>query len=212
MRTRLLLATALLTAGSLVVAGPASAATITRSDVVGSLLTVRDLSDGWHKADLGGSGSADVSGCESARYTSTGVKAKAGRDFQYNQLPTFISEKVLSFGTRAAARRDFAKGVRLFSDCDSFTVNGRTFTIKRLAVGGYADQVAAFRILGSVSTAAGVVPMSTFLVVTRWGRQQVSVLTVVGGRSTPALLSSLKASTVTISKGATAKVAKRLGR
>jgi hypothetical protein len=212
MRTRLLLVTALLTACSLVVAGPASAATVTRSDVVGSLLTVRDLAAGWHKADLGGGGGIDVSGCESARYSSTGVKAEAGRSFQYNQLPTFILENVQSFGTRAAAKRDFAKGVRLFSACDSFTVDGRTFTIKRLSVGGYADQVAAFRILGSVSTAAGVVPMSTFLVVTRWGRQQVSVLTVVGGRSTPALLSSLKASTVTISKGATAKVAKRLGR
>jgi hypothetical protein len=211
MRIRLLLVTAVLTALSLVVASPASAATITRSDVVSSLLTVRDLTDGWHKTDLSGGG-GDVSGCESASYTSTGVKAKATRHFQYTQEPTFISEEVMSFGTRKAARRDFSKGVRLFSACTDFTIDGKTFTIKRLSVDGYADQVAAFRILGSVATAAGDVPMSLFLVVTRWGRQQVVVMTTVGGSVTPAVLRSLKTATVQVSKGATGKVATVLGR
>jgi hypothetical protein len=213
MRIRLLLITAVLTAFSLVVAGPASAATVTKSDVVSSLLTVRAFGDGWHKTDLsGGSGGGDVSGCESATYTSTGVKAKASRDFQYAKTPTFITENVTSFGTRKAARRDFAKGVRLFSACTDFTVDGKTFTIKRLTVSGYADQVAAFRILGSVATAVGDVPISMFIVVTRWGRQQVSVVTTVGGRATSADLTSLKRSTVKISKGATGKVATVLGR
>ena len=213
MRIRLLLVTAVLTALSLVVASPASAATVTRSDVVSSLLTVRDLTDGWHKTDLsGGGGGSDVSGCESASYTSIGVKAKAGRDFQYAQVPTFITEEVMSFGTREAARRDFSKGVRQFSACTDFTIDGKTFTIKRLSVGGYADQVAAFRILGSVATAAGDVPMSLFLVVTRWGRQQVMVLTTVGGRVTSTVLASNKRSTVQISRAATGNVASMLGR
>jgi hypothetical protein len=214
MRVRLVLVTAVLTAFSLVVAGPASAAAVTKRDVVRSLLTPRNLSEGWHKTDLGGSGpGADVQGCESGEHVTTGRRHKATRDFQYADTPTYITEEVGSFWTRRAARRDFNKSVKGFTACPEFTMDGRTFRVTRLSVDSYADQIAAFRVQGSVATAdGGEVPLTAHLVATRWGRQTTVLTTLVGGEVPASELSGLKTASVRIGKRATAKVAQVLGR
>lgn len=212
MRFRLIAVIAVFTALSLVATTPASAATITRTKVVRSLLTATDLGTGWHKTDLGSGSGSEVSGCESAQYESVGVRFKAEREFQYGETPTFISESVYSFRTRTAARKDFTKGVRVFSACSSFTMDGSVFRITRLSVAPFADQTAAFKITGSVPTAAGDVPLTLFFVVSRWGRQQTALMTMVGGQMTSAEARATKSGSVQIARAATQKVASRLGR
>lgn len=214
MRFRLLLVTAVLTAFSLVVAAPASAATITQTDVRRSLLTVRDLGDGWRATDLdSGSGTgSDIQGCEQSEFASRGVRHEASRDFQYQQAAEFISEDVTSYRTKRAARRDFNKGVRSLASCTEFTMDGKTFRINALSVNSYADQIAAFRIQGSVATESGDVPVTLFLIPTRWGRQVTATRTIIGGTLTSADLRGLKNASVRIAKVATSKVATRLGR
>lgn len=214
MRFRLLLVTAVLTALSLVAAGPASAAAITKRDVVRSLLTPRDLSDGWHKTDLGNSGpGSDIQGCEAGDYVTKGRRHKASRDFQYADVPTFITEEVSSFWTRRAARRDFVKSVRALASCPEFTMEGRTFRVTQLSVNSYADQISAFRVQGSVATADGdEVPLTAHVVAARWGRQVTGIITLVGGEVPASELGGIKRGTLRIAKLATSKVASKLGR
>lgn len=212
MRVRLVLVTAVLTALSLVVAGPASAAAVTKRDVVRSLLTPRNLSDGWHKTDLGSGPASDVQGCEAAQFVSKGVRHKASRDFQYADAATFITENVSSFWTQRGARRDFNKGTRAFASCSDFTIDGMPFTMKQLQVNSYADQIVLFRAQGTVTDEAGDVPVTIHTVVTRWGRQETGTSTMIFGALTPADLRELKTASVRIAKMATAKVADRLGR
>jgi hypothetical protein len=212
MRFRIIAVTAVFTALSLVVASPASAATITRTKVVRSLLTATELGAGWHKTDLGSGDGSEVTGCESADYESVGIRFEVEREFQYGEVPTYIAENVWSFRTRTKASQDFSKGVRLFSACSSFTMDGAVFRITRLSVADFADQEAAFRIVGSVPTAAGDVPLTMFIVLSRWGRQQVALMTMVGGQMTSAEVRATKTGSVRIARAATQKVAGRLGR
>jgi hypothetical protein len=211
MRIRLLLVTAAVTALSLVAASPASAA-VSHSDVVSALLTADNLGKGWHKVDLNAGGGTGSAGCSSAHYRSTLVDAKAARSFKFKKTPTFITEKVGSFLTVRAAKRDFGKAKKLYSVCDSYTVDGETFTISHISLGDYADQEAGFKIRGHVQTAAGRIPVTVFVVTTRWGHQVISTTMVFISGISAADTKDLKKSTVRVSKAATRMVADELGR
>lgn len=211
MRIRLLLVTAAVTALSLVAASPASAA-VSHRDVVGALLTTENLNKGWHKVDLSAGGSTGSSGCAAAHYRSTGLAAKAARSFKFKKTPTFITEKIGSFSSRGAAKRDFGKAKRLYGSCDSYTVDGETFTIHSISLGDYADQVVGYKVKGNVQTAAGRIPVTVFVITTRWGDQVVSTTMVFISGISAAGTKDLRMSTVRTSKAATRVVKDTLGR
>lgn len=211
MSKRLAALAAVVVAASLVAASPATAAAITRPKVVGALLTAGEIGAGWQRYEDTGE-DADVVGCESTRYQTVGARFKAERMFQYRQAPSLISESVQSFYTRDGARRDFTRGIKLFSACSSFTIDGQTFRITRLSVPDLADQEVAFQLSGSVATAAGPVELTIFLVAARHGRQTVAVLTFSGGPLTAADRRAVKQGSIRVARGATAKVASVLGR
>lgn len=210
----MLAVTAAVAALSLVAAGPAPAATtITRATVVSSLLTATQLGAGWHRYDDRDSGATpEVTGCAGTAYQTVGLRFTAKRSFQYAEAPSFVQETVGSFRSRDAARSDFAKGVRQFTACTSFTIDGKVFTVKRLSMPTFADQRVMFLIAGSVATAAGDVPFTVWLVVTRWGRQQTATTVMVAGTLTSDDRRALKASAVRVARAATGKVATLLGR
>ena len=210
MRIRLLLVTAALTALSLVAASPASA--VTRSEAVSALLTANEVGNRWHKVDVSRGSSGDFSGCESAQYTRRGVDAKAARAFRFAKSTSFITEKLAAFDTTRLARRDFRKRVELFSACEEFTVDGTSFSVHRVDLGDFADQRAGFKIRGTVERAGEFVPMTVFVVTTRWGHHIVATTMVVEGALTGAGVRVVKASTVRVAKVATEKVDNTLGR
>lgn len=210
MRIRLLFVTAALTALSLAVASPASA--LTHADAVGALLNANELGKGWHKVDVSAGGANDFAGCPSAKYTKKGVDAKAARAFQFRKSTTFVTEKIAAFDTVRLAKRDFRKGVELFSACDHFTVNGDTFNVHRIRLGDFADQRAGFRMRGRVDTAEGEVPMTVFRIATRWGHQVIVSTMVVSGGLDAAQVREVKKSTVRVAKVATKKVDIQIGR
>ena len=216
MRIRLTAVTALAMVLAVIAATPATAApAITRPQVKSSLLTVDDLSKGWHRTAGSGPGSAapEVTGCKALRAKSVGVAHEADRSFRYRKLPTFIQESVQSFGTPKLARTDFAKSVRLFRSCPRFTTDGERWEVTRLSMPDYAAQRAMYRLTGAVGTAAGDIEITMFLVASRVGRQQVVVLvTVAGNGMTRAVRRGLADSSVRISRVATGKVRDVLGR
>ena len=198
---------------TVVLAGPASAAAATtKRQVVRSLLTATEVGSGWHLYDDSGSPSADVSGCTGTTQTTVGLKFSAKRAFQYSSNLLFAHEQIESFRTILAARKDFKKSLASFSSCTTLMVNGRPWTVARLSVPSYADQQAMFRLSGPVATAVGDVPVTMFLVATRWGHHEVVSMLTVGGQLTSTQRTEVKKAAVRLSKLATSKVAARLGR
>lgn len=211
MRIRLLLVTAVVTALSVVMAAsPASA--VTHSEAVSALLVADEVGNRWHTVDASRGSSGDLSGCESAQYTRRGVDAKAKRAFRFGKSASFITEKLTAFDTTRLARRDFRKGVELFSACEEFTIDGTPFSVHRVNLGDFADQRAGFKIRGTVDRDGEFVPITFFLVTTRWGHQIVATTMVVEGALTGDQVRTVKASTVRVAKVATEKVDNVLGR
>lgn len=204
-------ATAVVTA--VVLAGPASAAAATtKRQVVRSLLTATQVGSGWHLYDDSGNPSADVSGCPDASTTTVGLAFSAKRAFQYSSNLLFAHEQIESFRTTLGARKDFRKSLASFSSCTTFMVDGKPWTVTRVSLPAYADQQAMFRLSGPVATVAGDVPVTMFLVATRWGHHEVVSMLTVGGRMTSTQRTQVKQAAVRLSKLATTKVAARLGR
>jgi hypothetical protein len=205
--------TAAVTAVAVAVAGPATAAVATtRTQVVRSLLTATQVGQGWHKYDGGGSTSPEVEGCLAGDASPRGLRFTAGREYQYLTTPAFGGETVYAFGTARSARRDFNASVRLLDSCSSFTLDGDTWTVARMSAPEIADQTVRYRLKGSVTTAAGKVPLVMFLVVSRYGRQEVAASLAAGGALTSAQRTEFAKASVRLCRLATAKVAARLGR
>jgi hypothetical protein len=207
--------TAALLAVALAVPGTASAAVAqTRTQVVRSLLTGPQIGDGWHRSDSSSGGSAvEADGCDpSTGASSPGLRFTADRSYQYLTSALFADETIYAFGTVTSARRDFNASTRLMDSCSSFTVDGNTFTVTRMPAPTIADQTARYRMKGSVTTPAGKVPMTLFMVATRLGRQEVVTTLVVGGALTAAQRTDVAQASVRLCRLATAKVAARLGR
>jgi hypothetical protein len=212
MRIRLLLVTAIVSALSLVAASPASAA-VSHSEAVGALLTANEVGKNWHKVPVSEGMSGTFTGCPSATYTSKGLDAKAARAFQFRQQESWITERLKSFDTTKLAGREVRKWVNLYSACDSFQVDGQTFTIHEANVGDFADKTAAFKIRGIVTDADGTeVPITAVLVGAKWGHHVVSATMVVIGGLTSAQVTDMKKSTVKVVKVGVEKVDNELGR
>lgn len=213
MRIRLTAVIAIAVALAVTAASPASAATVSRARLDGSLLTAGSLGAGWHRFQDSSSGAPTVTGCAAFDHTPAVATRDADQDFQYAKLPLFVTESIAAFGTATQAEADFTQSVRLFTRCARFTVDGRVWKVVRLATPAYADQQAMFRITGSLPSATGAVQLAIYVVVTRHGRQQVAVLlTVAGNDFTAAMRRQFASSSVRLSRMATAKVARTLGR
>jgi hypothetical protein len=215
MRLRLTTFAAILIALAMVAASPASAATsITRVKVVSSLLSAGQIGSGWHRyVDSSPDADPRVIGCKSASYKSVGERFEATRSFENSQTFSVINQSVASFKTRAAARTDFTKGVRLLSACSLFALDGRVFHITRVSAPDLGDQAARFRLTGTIATAAaGVLKVTILVVATRYGRQQTMVLVIDIGPKSAAAQRDFSNSTARVARTANAKVATVLGR
>lgn len=214
MRRFHVLAVAGLTVFAVLAATPADAAlTVTKSQVRHSLLTAAQLGDGWQRIDNSGDSTTDIQGCGAEdSSTPAGLRFQPKRSFQYRQVLSFVQEQIYSFRTVRRARADFNASARELDGCDSFTVDGKTWHVKKLTMPSYADQRAIYRFTGPVATAAGDVPVTMFLVATRYGHHEVTTAVTVGGQLTSTLRTEIKKSAVRVAKLATAKVQNRLGR
>ena len=205
-----------LTVLAVVAATPANAATaVTKRQVRHSLLTAAQLGDGWHRIDSSsGEDSADIQGCgsEGTSARPAGLRFQPQRDFQYGQVLSLVNEQIYSFRTVRNAKAGFVASVRELRGCDSFTVDGKTWHVKRLTMPSYADQRAMYRFSGPVATASGDVPMTMFLVATRYGRHEVTIAAMLAGQLTSTDRTVVKRGVVRIAKAATLKVQDRLGR
>ena len=81
-----------------------------------------------------------------------------------------------------------------------------------MPVAAIADQTVRYRLNGSVPTASGKVPLVLFVVVTRYGRQEVATTLGAGGTLTSAQHTDFAKASVRLCRMATVKVADRLGR
>jgi hypothetical protein len=198
----------------LVAATPASAAaSLTHLQVVHATLSAKDLGAGWHTYDAGSSGAdPSVQGCEGTSFRTTGLRYDVERDYQFDTAATFVNEDLQTFRTQLAAGRDFTKGLKSFSGCTSLTVDGKSWTVKRLTVSDYADRTALFRLRGAIGTAAGDVPIVMFLSVAKFGHHEIETVIIVGGQITAAELTGIRNSSVRINRLATDKVRLKLGR
>jgi len=215
--TRLTTVLAAVTVVAVAASGQASAAAAqSKAQVVGSLLSGSQIGTGWHKYDGGGGGdgsAAEVGGCLTEASPSTGLRYKATRSYQYLTTTAFADESVYAFGTATAARRDFNASKRLLDSCSSFTTDGNTWTVARMPVAAIADQTVRYRFNGSVRTASGTkVPIVLFVVVTRYGRQEVTTSVGIGGALTSAQRTEFAKASVRLCRMAAVKVADRLGR
>ena len=212
--TRLTTVLAAVTVVAVAASGHASASVAqTKAQVVRSLLSGTQIGDGWHKY-AGGDGSAsEVGGCLTDAKPSAGLRFTASRSYQYQTTTAFADETVYAFGTARSARRDFNASTRLLDSCSSFTMDGNTWTVARMPVTAIADQTARYSFNGSVPNATGdKVPVVLFVVVTRYGRQEVTTSLGVGGALTSADRTSFGKASVRLCRMATVKVADRLGR
>ena len=210
MRIRLLLVTAAFSALSLVAASPASAA-VSHSEAVGALLTANEVGNHWHKVPVSDGMTGLLHGCNT--YTSKGIDAKAARAFQFRNQETWITERLKAFDTTKLANREVNKWVALYGDCDSFMVDGQTFTTSSVKVGDFADRTAGFKIKGIVEDDEGIeTPVTAILVAAKWGHSVVSATTVVIGGLNAEQVKDLKKSTVRVAKVGVEKVDNKLGR
>lgn len=215
MRRLLVLAVSGLTVLAVVAATPAAASSsVTRSQVRHSLLTAAQLGDGWHRFDDTGDSTPDIQGCGGAATSAPfGLRFAPQRAFQYGQVASFVHEQIYTFRTIKGAKADFGANVKEFNNCDSFTLDGKTWRVIKLTMPSYADQRAIYRLSGLVATAAGVdVPVTMFLIVTRYGHHEVLTIATVGGQLTSTVRTEIKKGAVRIAKVATLKVQDRLGR
>ena len=212
--TRLTTVLAAVTVVAVAASGQASAAVAhSKTQVVGSLLSGSQIGIGWHKYGGGDGSAADVGGCLTEATPSTGVRFNATRSFQYLTTTAFADESVYAFGTATAARRDFNASKRLLDSCSSFTTDGNTWTVARMTVAAIADQTVRYRFNGSVPLANGTkVPIVLFVVVTRYGRQEVTTSVGIGGALTSAQRTEFAKASVRLCRMAAVKVADRLGR
>jgi hypothetical protein len=212
--TRLTAFLAAVTVVAVAASGQATASVAqTKAQVVGSLLSGTQIGSGWHKYSGGDGSAAEVGGCLTEASPSTGLRFKATRAFQYLTTPAFADESVYAFGTATAARRDFNASKRLLDSCSSFTTDGNTWTVARMPVAAIGDQTVRYRFNGSVPTASGTkVPVVLFVVVTRYGRQEVTTSVGMGGALTSAQRTEFAKASVRLCRMAAVKVADRLGR
>lgn len=212
--TGLATAVAALTVVAVAVSGPATASVAqTKAQVVGSLLSGTQIGDGWHKYTGGDGSDAEVGGCLKGTSTSIGLRFKASRSFQYLTTPAFADESVYAFGTATAARHDFNASKRLLDSCSSFTMNGDTWTVARMPVAAIADQTVRYRFNGKVAAGDGSkVAVVMFVVVTRYGRQEVITSLGAGGTLSSTDRTGLAKASVRLCRMAAVKVADRLGR
>ena len=212
--TRLTTVVAAVTVVAVALSGPASASVAqTKAQVVGSLLSGTQIGSGWHKYTGGDGSAAEVGGCLEGASPSVGLRFKATRSFQYLTTTAFADESVSAFGTATAARNDFNASKRLLDSCSSFTLNGDTWTVARMPVAAIADQTVRYRVNGKVAAADGSkVPVVLFVVVTRYGRQEVTTSLGVGGALTSAQRTEFAKASVRLCRMAAVKVADRLGR
>jgi hypothetical protein len=210
MRIRLLLVTAAVSALSLVAASPASAA-VSHNQAVGALLTANEVGNHWHKVPVSDGMTGLLHGCNT--YTSKGIDAKAARAFQFRNQETWITERLKAFDTTKLANREVNKWVARYGDCDSFMVDGQTFTTTSVKVGDFADRTAGFKIKGIVEDDEGTEsPVTAILVAAKWGHSVVSATTVVIGGLNSEQVKDLKKSTVRVAKVGVEKVDNKLGR
>lgn len=174
------------TVTGLVGASPAAAATVpTQRQVTRALLTGDQLAKPWHQISLdtaSGDG-MDVSGCHAVAAGPSATRS-ATRAFQYAQQPAMLEETVSSFTTLRRARLNTTRGVKAFTGCTDFTLDGHPWTVQRISglrIVPYADQQAIFELRGFVTTPGGDVPMTIHLAVARMGHHQVVLLTFLGG-------------------------------
>ena len=211
---RLTTVVAAVTVVAIAVSVPASASVAqTKAQVVRSLLSSTQIGDGWHKFAGGDGSAAEVGGCLTDAKPSAGLRFTAGRSYQYQTNAAFADETVYAFGTARSAQRDFNTSKRLLDSCSSFTIDGNTWTVARMPVAAIADQTVRYRFNSSLPDAAGnKIPVVLFVVVTRYGRQEVTTSLGVGGTLTSADRTSFGKASVRLCRMATVKVADRLGR
>ena len=212
--TRLTTVVAAVTVVAVAVSVPASASVAqTKTQVVRSLLSGTQIGDGWHRTAGGDGTAAEVGGCLTGTSAPAGLRFTATRSYQYLTTAAFADETVYAFGTATSARRDFNASKRLLDSCSSFTIDGNTWTVARMPVSAIADQTVRYRFNGSVPDAAGnKIPVVLFVVVTRYGRQEVTTSLGVGGTLTSADRTSFAKASVRLCRMAAVKVADRLGR
>jgi hypothetical protein len=212
--TRLTTVVAAVTVVAIAVSGPASASVAqTKAQVVGSLLGGSHIGDGWHKYAGSDGSAAEVGGCLKGASPSVGLRFHVSRSFQYLTTPAFADESVYAFGTATAAQHDFNASKRLLDSCSSFTMNGDTWTVARMPVAAIADQTVRYRFNGKVAAADGSkVPVVLFVVVTRYGRQEVTTSLGAGGTLSSTDRTSFANASVRLCRMAAVKVADRLGR
>jgi hypothetical protein len=169
------------TALGVVGVSPAAADSVpTHRQVVRALLTSDQLPGAWHRTTYDGTGGeVQQSGCAGGR--SRNVARTASRSFQYGQKALFVDETLNSYRTLRAARLDVRRGIDALADCDSLTVDGHPWTVKRLKMFTIGDQQALFEIKGFVSTASGDVLVTSWLGVARVGHHVASTMLTVGG-------------------------------
>ena len=168
------------TALGLVGASPAAAATTpTHRQVVAALLLADQLPNAWHKTTHDEGGGADLSGCGGGR--ARRADEEASRSFQYGQRAVFLDETLQSFATLRAARLDVRRGIDALAGCDSLTIGGHPWTVRRVRMPTIADQQAMFELNGFVTTATGDVPVTGWVGVARMGHFVASTMFTVGG-------------------------------
>ncbi len=158
---------------------PAAAADVpSHSEVVSALLRADQLPGTWHRTTRQGIGATDTSGCEARTH---GVKRSASRSFRYAQQALFADETVRAYGTADAARLDVRRAVRALAGCDSLTVDGHAWTVRRISMRAIGDQRAVFELQGFVNTANGDTVVTRWLGIARLGQEVTATAFTVGG-------------------------------
>jgi hypothetical protein len=176
---------AVVAVGALGVAGvsPAAAAGVpTHSEVVSALLRADQLPGNWHRTTRQGIGATDTSACDARTH---GVKRSAHRSFRYAQQPLFADETVRAYGTADAARLDVRRAIRKLAACDSLTVDGHAWTVRRITMRSIGDQRAVFELKGLVTTATGDTVVTRWVGVARLGQEVAATTFTVGGTIAP---------------------------
>jgi hypothetical protein len=169
---------AVCTVGTVGVSPAAAYSLPTRSEVVDALLRPAQLPGTWHRTTAQGVGATDTSACDA---TSRGVARSASRSFRYAQQSLFADETVRSYRSLRAARLDVRREIRSLAGCDSLTVDGHPWTVRRIPMRAIGDQQAVFELKGFVTTAAGDVVVTRWTGIARVGHHVAATDFTVGG-------------------------------
>jgi hypothetical protein len=194
--------------GTLGVSPAAAYSTPTHSEVVGALLRSDQLPGTWHRTTYEGVDGTDTTGCDA---TSRGVARSASRSFRYAQQALFADESVMSYRTLRAARLDVRRAIGALAGCDSLTVDGHPWTVRRLAMRTVADQQAIFELKGFVTTANGDVVVTRWFGVARVGHHVAATGFTVGGPIADADLSTMRSVGRGLLAKSMSKVTNKLG-